>query len=347
MPLPFNERILSAYILFASWGEKAPREAFEHANTKMGRTGMFVRPTILQSWASTDPNAAAQYYESHKSQFAMMGMMGRMGGGRGASSGADTVAGEWAKQDPDAALAWAGTLEGPDREDATKKVISQIASTDPQRAAALTSELSGAALSDVNTSIAAEWAKKDWSAAEGFISSLPADQQASALGAAVESLVAEQPDLAATKVLEIPEGAARDRAVRSLAKSMASEDPAAAVDWILANGSSDVQAEAVSDIMGNWVSVDASAAKDFATAQAEGPLRDSAVASYVLSDMEGDPVDHIELALSIGDDRARRRAIGATAMRWMSEDAEGATEYLSNSPGIDQKVVDWILNQRR
>jgi hypothetical protein len=81
--LPFSERILAAYLLFAAWAEVSPIDAMDHANSKMGFAGNFVKPTVLQSWAATDPSASASYYESNKGEFAMMGMMGRGRGGRG------------------------------------------------------------------------------------------------------------------------------------------------------------------------------------------------------------------------------------------------------------------------
>jgi len=342
--LPFNERILSAYILFASWAEVAPYEAFDHAKTKMGRTGMFVRPTILQSWAATDPQAASQYYESNKGDFAMMGFMGR---GRGASSGAGTVASEWAKQDPEGALAWANTLEGREGEDASMKVISQIASTDPERAASLTSSLSGDALARANTSIAAEWAKSDWGAAESFIGGLSGDQQGAALGAAVESLATENPTLAATKILDIPDGNARDEAVEKVAESLARENPAEAARWVVENGSEEAQREAMRDVMGNWVSQDAEAARTWAVDQPEGTVRDSAVASFIMSDTESAPAENIELAETIGDDRSRAWAIGSTTMRWMSEDREAATEFIESSDLVDERLKSRILNGGR
>lgn len=342
--LPFNERILSAYILFAAWAETSPYEAFSHANTKMGRAGMFVRPTILQSWASMDPKAASTYYESNKSEFAMMGMMG---GGRGRNTGAGTVATEWAKQDPEAALAWAKTLGGRDAEDASTKAISQIASTDPERASRLTAELSGDALSKANTSIASEWAKRDWGSAQSFIESLPDEQRGDALGAAVESLASEDPRLAASKALDIPEGNARDRAVESVTESMAQEDPAAAAQWVLENGSEQAQSGSMRVLMGNWVSRDVQAARAFAVGQPEGALRDSAVSSYILSDRRGSPEENIQLASSITNERTRGRAIGATAMRWMAQDEQAATEFIETSESINEGTREWILNQRR
>ena len=339
--LPFSERIMGAYVLFAAWAEVSPYEAFDHANTKMGRTGMFVKPTILQSWAATDPKAASRYYESNKSEFAMMGMMG---GGRGGSSGAGTIAGEWAKQDPEGALAWAKTLEGRDQEQATVKALSQIAATDPERASGLTSGLEGDSLASANNSIASEWAKKDWNATEAFVKGLPADQQGDALGAAVRSLANEDPTLAASKALEIPEGDSRDEAVESVAEAMARENPADAAKWVVANGTEKAQKDAMRDVMGSWVNQDAAAAKTWAVEQPEGEVRDSAVSSYVMSDTKGNPQENIQLAETITDERSRGWAIGMTTMRWMGEDREAATEYIQSSETINEEMKEGILN---
>lgn len=338
--LPMGERMMAGYILFGAWAEVSPYDALDHSRT-MGMAGGFVRPTILQSWASTDPKGAAAYFESNKSEFAMMGMMGR--GRDGGSSGAATIAGEWAKQDPDGALAWAKSLDGSDSEQATAKVISQIASTDPERAAGLTMGLEGEALAKANSNIAGEWAKSDWGKTEAFINGLPADQQGDALGAAVRSLASEDPRLAGTKALEIPEGDARNQAVESVAESMARSNPAEAAKWIVENGNEVSQKEAMRDIMGNWVGQDANAAKNWAVAQPEGALRDAAVSSYVMNDSAGSPQENIQLAESISDEGSRGRAIGMTAIRWMGEDKEAATQYIQSSEIVDDRAKEWIL----
>lgn len=340
--LPFNERILNAYVLFAAWAEVAPYEAFEHANSKMGRTAMFVRPTILQSWAASDPKAAAEYYANNKSDFAMMGMFGA---DRGGSSGAATIAGEWAKQDPEGALAWARTLDGREGAEASVKALSQIATTDPARAAELTAGLEGKPLAEANRSIAGEWAKRDWGQAETFINSLPADQRGDALGSAVASLASQDPALAASKALEIPEGDARNQAIETVAESMAREEPAEAAAWVAQNGSEEAQREAMRDIMGNWVGRDPEAAKEWAVARPEGAVRDSAVSQFVINDRTGSPEANIALAETITDERSRGWAVGMTTMRWMSEDRESAMNYVQNSDLIDERMKERILRR--
>ena len=339
--LPFSERILAAYLLFGAWAEVDPYLAMEHANTKMGRAGMFVRPTVLQSWAATDPRGAAAYFENNKTQFAMMGLMG----GRGGGSGSATIAGEWAKQDPDAALQWANTLEGKEKSDATSKALSQMAVTDPSRAAALTEGLEGRALKDAYSSIASEWAKKSWTETESWVSGLPADDQDSAMGAAVESLALENPKLAGTKALAMAEGEARDEAVEKVAEEMASQgNPGEAVSWVMENGSEDAQRETIEDVMGSWVSQDPTKARAWIDDQPEGRVRDSGVSSYIMNSSESGP-DTFALAESIGDDRTRGWTVGVTAVRMASSDKEGAISKVQESQAIDDSSKERILGR--
>lgn len=341
--LPFNERILAAYILFGSWAEVSPFDAIEHANSQMGQAGMFVRPTIIQSWSATDPKGAADYYEANKSQFAMMGMFGRGRGGM--SSGAGTIAGEWAKQDPEGALAWAKSLEGREQSDAMAKTLAQIATTDPSKAAQLTSGLEGRALQDANTSIAREWASKDWAATEAWVNGLPADQQGDAMGSAIRSLASDDPQLAGSKALQLAEGDARDEAIESVAEAMARENPADAVSWVMKNGNEESQKESMRDVMGSWASTDPEAARSWVVGQPEGEVRDAAASSYVMNDHSGNGKDQIAIAESITDERTRGWSVGVATVRWMGQDKEAATEYIQTTDVISEDAKNRILQR--
>jgi len=197
--LPFSERILAAYLLFGAWAEVSPTEALEHANTKMGFAGNFVKPTVLQSWAATDPSGAAQYYLENQSEFRMMGMMGGRRG-RGGNSGAGVVAGEWAKQDPEGALQWASTLTGKDAQQANASVLKHMAKSDPAKAAGMLSSIDEGSRAEANKSIATEWGRKNWDETSQWIATLPVDEQDAAKSAAISSLSESDPERAANEV---------------------------------------------------------------------------------------------------------------------------------------------------
>ncbi len=340
--LPFNERILGAYLLFAAWAEVDPLQAFDHANSKMGRTGMFVRPTILQSWAASDPGAAASYYESNKGEFAMMAMMG---GRRGGGSAAGTIAAEWAKQDPEGALTWAKSLKGREKNQATSKIIAQIAASDPVKASEMLTGLGDDQSGRAYESVASQWATKDWAATENWVNSLPAGQRGDAMSAAVRSLATKNPTLAAGKALAIPEGEARDEAIESVAESMARDNPVEAVEWVMTNGSEEAQSEAIGDVVSSWVGKDRDAAREWVSSQPEGEVRDSAVSSYVMNDHTGSASEQVGLAESINDDHIRERTVGAAALRWMAQDREAATAYLESSEAISDWTRERVIRR--
>ena len=165
--LPMSERIMASFLLFGRWAEKDPQAAMAYTN-KIGFAGAFVRPTVLQSWASTDPANAAKYYASNPREFAMMGMMGGRGPG-GGQSGAAIIASEWARQDPTGAMAWAGSLNT-EKNQAMSAVIGEIAKTDPQAASVQVAAMTAGDSKDrAIGSVVNDWARVDPQAAAEFL----------------------------------------------------------------------------------------------------------------------------------------------------------------------------------
>ena len=202
--LPMNERIMASFLLFGRWAEVDAPAAMAFSNT-MGFTGMFVRPTILQSWASVDPANAASYYAANPREFAMMGMIG---GGRGPMGGqgpASIIASEWARQDPAAALAWAGSLST-EKNQAMNAVIGEVAKSDPRKAAGMLASMEGGDLAGAYQSVAKQYGALDFGEAQTWIRTLPADEQAGALAAAIGGLSNKDPEAAAKQVSQMAAG---------------------------------------------------------------------------------------------------------------------------------------------
>ncbi|MDB4354100.1 hypothetical protein N9Z02_02235, partial [Akkermansiaceae bacterium] len=252
--------------------------------------------------------------------------------------------GEWAKQDPDAALDWSKSLDGREASRATTGALAEIAKSDPAKAASMVGDLDESARARAYASIAGEWAKQDWGSTESWIAGLPGDQQDEAMGSAIRSLAAEDTALAAQKTLAIAEGAARVNAIEEVSEQMAKDDASGAMDWVMTNGNTEAQKESVGDVMQSWVAQDRVAALGWINNQSEGEVRDAAVQSYVFNDRTGSPQENIALAESIGDERSRERAVGMTAFRWMSEDSEGATQYIQNSDSVSDRMKERLLD---
>lgn len=327
--LSWDDRMVASNLLFAKWAETAPVQAMEFAN-KLGFRSMMEKGTILQTWSSMNPEAAAAYYNENRNI-----MNDRSAG---------IIAGEWARLNPEAALEWSKNLTGRNRENALRSLFSSFADTDPaaaaQRAASLSEEeLSG---SNVYGTIAAQWAKKDWAAAEAWLSTLPADQQESARQRAVESL-------AITQVAGMAEGEAKNNAVAAVARAMAVENPAMAADLILKNSSGEQgrqSGRAVGEVIGSWVYSDPAAAKSWITSLSEGSVKDSALMAYAMQSPSTDYLEKINMTSGMSNERMREFATEMAARNWMREDSQAAQAWIESS-NLSDRVKQNLTNPER
>lgn len=342
--LPFNERILASVLLFGKWAEVDPTAAMAFTGT-MGFAGAFVRPTVLQGWASTDPVNAAKYYTENPAQFAMMNMMGGRGGrgGMGAQGPGEIIAGEWAKQDPTAAMAWASGLKA-NSGDAMNAVISQVAKTDPAKAAGMVGSMAADSQKGAYEAIAKEWGAKNFSEAQEWANRLPEDQRASAMSAAIEGLAQSSPELAAAEIGKMTNADAIRDAVPAVAKNYARSDMRGSMDWLNSLNNDDAKRDSMREVMPIWAATDSAAALDFIRNQKSPAVKDSAAETYVWSNRNSPPSQLAEVADMIADQGDRSRATGIVAARWMQEDKPAATEYINGTTSIPDDMKQRLLS---
>lgn len=328
--LPMSERMVASFLLFGKWAETDAIGAMAYAS-KIGFAGNFVKPTILQSWASKDPEGAAKYYSENPREFAMMGVMGGGRGPMGMGGGASTIASEWARQDPAAAMAWASTLSGNEKGSAMTAVVREVANSDPAKAWSMVNSMDADEQSRAYSEIASRWAGKDFAAAEAMIRGLPTDQQAEAMASAINGLSRTDPQQAAAKAAAMAAGEERDNALRSVASNWSRQDPQAAAAWVMSQGDAETQSRAIGEVMTNWVSQDEKGALGFLNSQQPGDVRDRAAASYIMSSRNQNGSELIKIAESISDNDSRERTVRMTAMRWIGEDPAAANTYIQSS----------------
>lgn len=341
--LPMNERMMAGMLLFGRWGEVDPYSAMEYSRS-MGFAGMFVRPTVLQSWASVDPANAARYYEQNPREFASMGG-GRRGGFMRGADGSYIIASEWAKQDPQSALDWANALTGSKRDEAISAVAGEVAKQDPAQAAAMISSMDPSQVGGAYRTIAESYGSKDFAAAQAWIQSLPADEQAGALAAAISGLARTDPRAAATQVAGMTDGKSKDRAVRNVVGAIAYESPQDAAAFLSQNGSVEAQEDSMRELIPAWVSKDPTEALNYSMALPEGEVRDRALSSYVWSNSVEEPAKLVQVAEGISDERARSRMVGWMVARWMREDETAARAYAAESTAISERTKRHVLGE--
>lgn len=340
--LPFNERILASFLLFGKWAEVDPTSAMAFTDT-MGFAGAFVRPTVLSGWASTDPLNAAKYYTDNPQQFAMMNMMGGRGGrGMGQGPGA-IIAGEWAKQDPDAALEWASTLKTGSA-DALRSVVSEVAKSDPAKAAAMVATMPEDARKSAYEDIALEWGSKNFTEASAWANSLPADQRDAAMASAIAGLAQSSPQLAATELSKLTDADALREAAPIVAKNFARDDVKGSIELVKGLSDDRAKSETMREVMPIWTASDSVAALEFVKSQTNTDVKDSAARSYVFSNSTAPFSEQAEVAAMISDERDEQRTSGMVAMRWMQEDKAGATEYINSNPVFSDDARERLLS---
>jgi hypothetical protein len=343
--LPMAQRIMASMLLFSRWGEVDPQGALAHAAT-LGPGGFFARPTILQSWASTDPANAAKYFTEHPGDFAMMGGFGGGGPGGGGDNAASVIATEWAKLDPDAAIAWANSLSGNSQSGALRSIISELAGTDPTKAAQIASTLTGGEQARAYGDIAEKMAAKDFASAEAFINGLPAEVRDRALSDALNVLARTDPQAAAAKLATMAAGEDRDRAVSGIAEGWARQDPAAAAAWVSQQTTEDMD-DAVRSVVSSWAGRDSAAALSWIQSQPQGEVRDEAIGTYIWTNRSSDPQSTLQLAESISDEGDRNRSIFMATRRWMQQDRDAATNYIQQSTTLTDEAKQRILEGGR
>jgi hypothetical protein len=342
--LPMGERMMASFLLFGRWAEVDPTAAMAFSNT-MGMAGGFVRPTILQSWASVDPANAAKYYTANPREFAMMDMMGGGRGPMGGQGASSIIATEWARQDPAAALAWANSLASGKKE-AMTAVVSEVAKTDPRKAADMIAKMDPEDRAGAFRSVAAQYGALDFAEAQTWIRSLPADDQADAMASAIGGLSNTDPVAAAKQVAAMEAGDAKDRLIGDVVSDLAHKDPQAAADFLKEQTSERAQRDGMRELMPALTGKNPIAALAFVNSYQPGPVRDSAAQAYVWSNNTGAPADLIQVAETITDEGDRNRTIGVAAMRWMREDATAAKAYVEASTTLSDDAKTRILEGR-
>ena len=144
--MPRNmDMFMTANLLLSHYGDINPTGALEYLSGRSGMERGMGTASILRSWASKDPAAAADYFASN--------VLEAGGEQWQIDRTASSLASEWARQDSQAALAWAKDLPEPVREEALESILEQIATEDPGRAVdvamALPEESRGEALQSV------------------------------------------------------------------------------------------------------------------------------------------------------------------------------------------------------
>ena len=327
--LPMSQRMLAMNLLFSRWAENDPKGSWERSQ-QMGFPEMFMaRAGAVSGWAASNPEALAQEYSNNPDEFGMGP------GRRGKGDTAAMIAGEWAKQNPEAALKWAQTLDEREAADAISGVFNELSQQDPQEALRMAATLDDNARGDAYESIAASWAISDYAAADQWINSL-SEGQGKVRFAAIESLANASPSQAARETTKLPAGEERDDLVAEVSREWARQDAPAAFEWLTESGSEGAVEEGIGRVVGALSREDPERVLDYIDSQDAGEVRDNAVQGYVYGNRDAPAAETIRLAETISGEDDRQRAVTRVAYEWAREDPEATLQYLETTDSIGE-----------
>lgn len=334
--LPMSQRMLAMNLLFSRWAETDPEAALGQSR-QMGFPEMFMaRAGVVSGWAASNPEGLAQQYTSNPGDF-------RMGpGGRGSGDTVSMIAGEWAKQNPEAALKWARSLEGRESGDAISGVFNELAQEDPRGALKMAEALSDEERGEAFESIAESWAITDYAGVDSWINGLSGEEQLEARFAAIDSLAEVSPAQAARETGKLPAGEERDDLVAEVSREWARQDAGAAFDWLTSSGSEEAVEEGIGRVAGALARENPERVLEYIDSQDEGEMRDNAVQGYVYGNQGAAPAETIKLAETISGEESRRRAVTRVAYDWAREDPAAVIQYLETTDVIGEESRERI-----
>ena len=330
-----GDQFMSMGLLMGRYAEIDPERALTYVGKQGGMERGFGTSSILRTWAASDPRAAADYLTNN--------LLGSGGDDWMLRRTAGSLASEWAKQDSDAALAWATGLPDEVKGDAMNNIVEQLTSQDPLEAAKVAMGFEGEQRERSMRTIADQWSRNEPEDAVKWAESLTIEGKTEAIEEAVENWVRKDTDAAVAYMDNMDQGERDDimkEVVEQWGRKGAESQPAAA-DWVAAQPEGKGKVDATGEIVGQWMRSDAEAASTWLGELPEGDAKDRGITALLRDrSVREDPELAVAWADSIDNQEMRSEQVERSARSWLASDRAAALEYLeqSNSLSAEQKT---------
>ncbi len=314
------------HLLLTRWGQEDPDAAFASlGNISAKRNGSQAR-AILEGLTAIDPSRAVAWLTSPENDARHQPWMG-LGLAR-------SLASEWSRQNPEAAIAWAASLEPGDLQTgAYLGIVENLMKSDPERAAAIAMDVETGARSEFLGSIAEDWARQAPEDAIEWVGTLEGHERQTAMSEAMAGWAQEAPKSAAAYLDGLPADE-RNEHIGALARSWAEQEPGAAANWLGSQPEGDSKVEAMGHVMWNWTSQDPEAASAWLAEQPPGDSFDRGAAGLAKAATSAfeDPEAGVAWSSSIQNEELRTEMTRHTLQRWMRQDPEAAQAWAEANP---------------
>ena len=314
-------------LLLAKWTQENPDAALASLSSAGGKQAYSDAGTVLGTLAAMDPAKAAAWLSNSDNPILRQPWMSGLL--------AQSVAEQWARQDPDAALEWASTLDPEQQVGAYSGIINNILESDPQRAAALAMSLDSSDRPKLLGQIAEAWAARDPAEAVAWANTLSGGDREGSLQEALGSWAASDPSRAAAYVDQLPEQERADF-VGDVARNWAEQAPADAAAWLGNQPEGESKAGVMGHVMWNWTTTDPEAAANWLGEQPAGPSYDNGVTGLAKAAAHAyeDAATAVNWASTIENQDLRNRMTQHTLGVWSRQD-EGAAQSWANENGVE------------
>jgi len=311
-------------LLLAKWTQEDPDAALASLSSAGGKQAYSDAGTVLGTLAAMDPAKAAAWLSNSDSPILRQPWMSGLL--------AQSVAEQWARQDPDAALEWAATLDPDQRVGAYSGIINNIMESDPQRAAALAMTLDSSDRPKLLGQIAEAWAARDPAEAVAWANSLTGGDREGSLQEALGSWAVSDPSQAAAYVDQLPEQE-RSSYVRDVVRNWSEQAPADAAAWLGSQPEGEGRAGAMGYLMWNWTTRDPEAAANWLGEQPAGPSYDEGVTGLAKAAAHAydDPSTAVNWASTIENQDLRESMTQHTLGVWRRQNEEAAQSWAAEN----------------
>ncbi|MEM7384365.1 MAG: hypothetical protein AAF514_05415 [Verrucomicrobiota bacterium] len=315
------------HMLLTRWGKEDPETAF--ASIKMagakGEAGAI--PSILSSLASVDPQRAIDWLNDPENSITERKEMGHVLAG--------TIAKEWVRQDPEAAMKWAASLPDEQRGGALSGVIENLVRVDPQRAADMVMGLeSGDERHDLVGDVATSWGKQNPTDAVEWARAVEEPEvRREAVEEVLDGWAQTAPADAATYLDGLPQDERTEVQISEVAREWARIEPAEAAAWLGTQTEGEGTQRSMGEVMWHWTTRDPEAASTWLAEQPPSDSRDIGAEALAKAAFENDPEGALIWASTISNEERRTNSTGRYLARWNEQDAAAAQAW-ANQNGV-------------
>jgi hypothetical protein len=399
--LPHTQKDKLLALLGARWAEIDPEAALKFASQYKDES---VRPimsaAVVEVWMDRDPKAAVAFVLSLHQSGASVALvpLARILADRDVAGTRELfdhlkdaslrTALAWSimpsianSKNPIAAVDFAASLQGHERERLLTDAVQAWAATDGPGVLAWISEHSkGSERNALTQAALTKWATNDPRAAVEYWS----NNERSDVSGADETMAGllyqwawKEPDSALTWARTLSDNGTRDLAIQQVITQMALADPQRAIEaattlpattqpnvkkrlafawsntapeaaatWVAGWSDSAQQLETLRAILADWTASDPQEASTWVNTLAKGPLQDSAISGLAPSLAEVDSESAAAWACAIADEAYRREAIEKVTAEWIKRDPDAARAWLDARPDVSPETKAKFLPKK-